>query len=70
MEKEVFLSVRVDSALRDAFQAAAKSNDRTAAQLVRDFMRDYVAQHGQSDMVAGTEKKPVKARAATRRARP
>ncbi|MCL1960553.1 MAG: antitoxin of toxin-antitoxin stability system [Desulfovibrionaceae bacterium] len=33
---------RVDEALKDEFATAAKSRDRTAAQLLRDFMRDFV----------------------------
>lgn len=35
---------RVDESLKSAFAAVAKSHDRTGAQLLRDFMRDYVAQ--------------------------
>ena len=33
---------RVDESLKDLFTAAAKSRDRTGAQLLRDFMRDFV----------------------------
>ena len=35
---------RVDEELKDQFSTAAKSRDRTGAQLLRDFMRDYVKQ--------------------------
>jgi predicted transcriptional regulator len=35
---------RVDEELKDAFSEAAKANDRTGAQLLRDFMRDFVQQ--------------------------
>jgi len=35
---------RVDEALKDAFSAAAKDRDRSGAQLLRDFMRDFVQQ--------------------------
>ncbi len=35
---------RVDESLKKTFASAAKSHDRTGAQLLRDFMRDYVAQ--------------------------
>ena len=35
---------RVDETLKDAFSTAAKACDRTVAQLLRDFMRDYVQQ--------------------------
>jgi predicted transcriptional regulator len=33
---------RVNEALKDEFATAAKSRDRSAAQLLRDFMRDFV----------------------------
>jgi len=35
---------RVDEELKDQFSMAAKSRDRTGAQLLRDFMRDFVKQ--------------------------
>lgn len=35
---------RVDDALKAEFANAAKAHDRTGAQLLRDFMRSYVAQ--------------------------
>jgi predicted transcriptional regulator len=38
------LTFRVDEGLKDQFSTAAKSRDRTAAQLLRDFMRDFVKQ--------------------------
>ncbi|ARB45415.1 CopG family ribbon-helix-helix protein [Alloalcanivorax xenomutans] len=34
---------RVDEGLKAEFASAAKAHDRTGAQLLRDFMRDYVA---------------------------
>ena len=33
---------RVDESLKDAFSAIAQAQDRSSAQLLRDFMRDYV----------------------------
>jgi predicted transcriptional regulator len=33
---------RVDERLKTEFSTAAKSRDRTGAQLLRDFMREYV----------------------------
>ena len=33
---------RVDSGLKARFNEIAQSHDRTSAQLLRDFMRDYV----------------------------
>ncbi|WP_416137206.1 CopG family ribbon-helix-helix protein [Halomonas sp. HK25] len=35
---------RVDDALKAEFSQAAKAMDRTGAQLLRDFMRDFVRQ--------------------------
>ncbi len=35
---------RVDEGLKDQFSTAAKFRDRTSAQLLRDFMRDFVKQ--------------------------
>ena len=37
---------RVDEELKSEFANAAKARDRTGAQLLRDFMRSYVAQQG------------------------
>lgn len=44
---------RVDEALKTEFSAAAKARDRTGAQLLRDFMRDYVKQ--QQEALEGAE---------------
>lgn len=41
---EATFTFRVDEGLKDEFSAAAKSRDRTGAQLLRDFMRDFVRQ--------------------------
>ena len=40
---EATFTFRVDEALKTAFANAAKAHDRTGAQLIRDFMREYVA---------------------------
>jgi len=39
---EATFTFRVDGALKDAFATAAKARDRTGAQLLRDFMREFV----------------------------
>lgn len=39
---EATFTFRVDEALKSEFSSAAKAQDRTGAQLLRDFMRDYV----------------------------
>lgn len=40
---------RVDIVLKTEFSAAAKANDTTGAQLLRDFMRDYVEQQQKTE---------------------
>jgi len=39
---EATFTFRLEEALKAAFSNAAKANDRTGAQLLRDFMRDFV----------------------------
>ena len=39
---EATFTFRVDETLKNEFATAAKSRDRTGAQLLRDFMRDFV----------------------------
>jgi predicted transcriptional regulator len=41
---EATFTFRVDEALKSEFTTAARSRDRTGAQLLRDFMRDFVRQ--------------------------
>lgn len=41
---EATFTFRVDEALKAEFTNAAKARDRTGAQLLRDFMRDFVRQ--------------------------
>lgn len=46
---EATFTFRVDEALKNEFATAAKARDRTAAQLLRDFMRDFVVQQQDAD---------------------
>jgi len=39
---EATFTFRVDEMLKEQFTTAAKSRDRSGAQLLRDFMRDFV----------------------------
>ncbi len=39
---EATFTFRVDESLKAEFAAAAKARDRSGAQLLRDFMRDFV----------------------------
>ena len=41
---EATFTFRVDEALKADFSKAAKAKDRTGAQLLRDYMRDFVRQ--------------------------
>ncbi len=44
MMSEATFTFRVDEALKEQFTMAAKGCDRTGAQLLRDFMRNFVLQ--------------------------
>ena len=52
-DKKTTLTIRLDGNLRWAFERAAKGNDRSCSQLLRDFMREYVKKHAQSDIFKG-----------------
>lgn len=39
---ETTFTFRVDDSLKSEFASAAKASDRTGAQLLRDFMREFV----------------------------
>lgn len=41
---EATFTFRVDESLKNDFASAAKARDRTGAQLLRDFMREFVQQ--------------------------
>ncbi len=45
---ETTFTFRVDETLKDAFAAAAKARDRSGAQLLRDFMRDFIRTQGEA----------------------
>ena len=40
--RESTFTIRVDDHLKEAFTEATRVSDRTGAQLIRDFMREYV----------------------------
>jgi hypothetical protein len=48
MTKDCGLRIRVQRALRDKFLEVCRTHDRPAAQVIREFMRDYVEHHGRS----------------------
>lgn len=43
--KDAGLRIRIDRDLRESFVAACREQDKPAAQVLREFMRDYVATH-------------------------
>lgn len=46
--KDVGLRIRVERSLRERFVKACQADDKPAAQVIREFMRDYVAQNSQN----------------------
>jgi predicted transcriptional regulator len=67
---ETTVIVRVEGDLKAAFTKAAKSADRTASQLLRDFMRDYVKRQAeQAEYDAWMRRKVDIARKAAREGR-
>jgi predicted transcriptional regulator len=44
------MTLRVDENLRRVFTDACNSRDRTASQVIRDFMREYVAKNAQQEL--------------------
>jgi len=57
--REATFTFRVDSSLKAEFSSAAKSRDRNAAQLLRDFMRDFVRQQQESTAYDGWFRRQV-----------
>lgn len=59
--KDVGLRIRVQRDLREQFLEACRAEDKPAAQVLREFMREYVEQHGRNrfanDTGTGTRKK-------------
>lgn len=49
MGKDVGLRIRLERALRDQFMNACRDQDRPAAQVIREFMREYVTKHSSLD---------------------
>lgn len=67
---EATVIVRVEGELKAAFTDAAKAADRTASQLLRDFMRDYVRRQAeQADYDAWLRQKVEAGRAAIQEGR-
>lgn len=43
--KDAGLRIRVQRDLREQFMEVCQAQDKPAAQVIREFMRDYVARH-------------------------
>ena len=54
--KDVGLRIRVQRDLREAFLEVCRAQDKPAAQVLREFMRAYVAEHSDSDSLADRSK--------------
>jgi len=50
-EKQVMVTFKVPESLRDSFNRACAGKDRNASQVLREFMRDYIAQNGQGKLL-------------------
>ncbi|WP_201529957.1 hypothetical protein [Psychrobacter frigidicola] len=48
--KDKLFTAKVDQDLLSAFKSACASQDVTASQAVRAFMRDYTKKYGQGDL--------------------
>ena len=48
--KDSGLRIRVERELRDKFLELCRAQDRPAAQVLREFMRDFVSKHPANDL--------------------
>lgn len=65
---ETTFTFRVEEELKAAFTAAAKAHDRTGAQLLREFMRDYLRAQEEAAGYAAWFRRKVEAGIAAARA--
>ncbi len=56
--KDSGLRIRVEKALRDEFLEVCHAQDRPAAQVIREFMRDYVARNADENNTKAGEVRP------------
>jgi len=62
MKKDVGMRIRIERELRDDFLAACQVQDRPAAQVIREFMRDYIRENGASSVAKPGTKQNVRMR--------
>jgi len=53
MKDSETIRARIPADLKSAFEDACKRNDRTASQVIRDFIRDYTKQNAQGELLKG-----------------
>ena len=54
--KDAGLRIRVQRDLREQFLKVCRAQDKPAAQIIREFMREYVAEHKTEDAAQTTRK--------------
>lgn len=64
--KESSFNLRIDPTLKAAFSRAAESEDKPAAQVLREFMRAYVARREQAAFAAEAQRQSREAAIAAR----
>jgi hypothetical protein len=64
MSKDAGLRIRIDRTLRDRFLQTCHAQDKPAAQVLREFMREYVSDHGPAN--DDKRKRPVNATKGTK----
>jgi antitoxin component of RelBE/YafQ-DinJ toxin-antitoxin module len=53
MSEEATIRARIPEDLKTEFEDACKRNDQTCSQVLREFMRHYVKQNAQGDLLKG-----------------
>ena len=44
------MNIKIDDDLKKSFLEICKANDKSGSQVIRDFIRKYVAKNGQGDL--------------------
>jgi hypothetical protein len=65
--KTARLTLLIDPAKKAAFESLCAQQDLTPSQVVRQLIREYLAQHGVSYVPSGTAETPAPARVRSRR---
>jgi len=50
---EEIVRARIPAELKTAFEEACKRNDQTCSQVIREFIRHYVKQNAQGELLKG-----------------